>query len=314
MKQSRVGVIVVNWNRADDTICAYNSLKSSNFQKWHLYVIDNASEDNSSEILSDNLIDKATLILNDVNSGFSGGCNIGVGRAILDGSTHIFLLNNDAVVLSSTIERLINESMHLNNNAILGCAVKFYGTEKFQFFGSRTREDVGQPSWFDENDSEKLSGRLIETDFILGAALFAPTQIWHEVGQFDERFYLNYEETDWCYRARKFGFQCYVVSDAVALHRVGANIGPIGGPMQNYFSYRNELLFASNHATLNQKKNIFIRTAKNLLKSLMRDILNFGRLKPATIAHAIALYDFGRKKFGDCPAIIRKFARAHPSI
>jgi hypothetical protein len=83
--------------------------------------------------------------------------------------------------------------------------------------------------------------------------------------------------------------------------------------MQNYFSYRNELLFASIHATPTQKKNIFIRTLSNLIKSSAKDIIDFRRLTPGTIAHAMALYDFIRRKFGDCPRIIRQFAASDGS-
>jgi GT2 family glycosyltransferase len=312
-RKPRVGIIIVNWNHARDTLAAYASLKYSNFENWWLYVVDNASEDDSVKFLNSHLDERFTLILNNINAGFSGGCNIGIKRAISEGKTHIFLLNNDATILSSTINSLVEESLRLEDSAVLGCAVKIHGTEKFQFFGSSTRTDVGHPSWFNEKHSEKLSQNLIETDFVLGAALFAPAKIWQETGYFDEKFYLNYEETDWCYRARKLGFPCYVMPTSVVIHKVGGTVGPMGGPLQIYFICRNELLFALRHATLRQKNNIFIRSITNLIKSAAKDILNFRRIKPATMAHAIALYDFGRGKFGDCPAIIREFALAHVS-
>ncbi len=312
-KQPRIGVIIVNWNHAHDTLAAYRSLKCSTFDNWWLYIVDNDSEDNSVEFLQSHLDEKFTLILNNINSGFSGGCNLGIQRALLEGSTHIFVLNNDATILPSTIKILIEETSRLEDRAVLGCAVKIYGTENFQFFGSRTRADVGHPSWFNQNNLEKLGQDLIETDFVLGAALFVPAKIWHKIGYFDENFYLNYEETDWCYRARKLGFSCYVIPASVVIHKVGITVGPMDGPLQIYFICRNELLFALRHATLRQKKNILFRSVKNLFKSAIKDLLNFGQIKPTTMAHAIALYDFGRGKFGDCPAIIRKFARAHVS-
>jgi len=309
----RVGVVIVNWNRASDTISAYKSLILSKYEDWHLYVVDNFSTDNSSEILSRELTVNTTLILNSSNDGFAGGCNRGIQRALLDCSSHIFLLNNDAIVLPSTISILINESIELDNNSILGCVVKFYETRQIQFFGCRNREDVGHPAWFDQDDLAKLSQKLIITDSVLGAALFAPADIWRRIGYLDERFYLNYEETDWCYRARKNGFCCYVVSNAIIFHKSGATMGPTNGPLQNYFMYRNELLFASIHATPIQKLNIFLRTLLILLKSIMKNLIEFRKIKESTKSHAIAIFDFLFGKFGDCPNIIRQFAMNYSS-
>ncbi len=308
---TRVGVVVVNWNRAQDTLAAYRSLTSSSFEDWRLYAVDNASADNSAEILARDLADKATLILNTVNAGFSGGCNLGVHRALADGCTHIFLLNNDATVLPSTLAELVAASSKLDDTAVLGSAVKISGTDRFQFFGSRTREDVGHPDWFDDNDLGELSKGLIDTDFVLGAALFAPANIWRAIGDFDDRFYLNYEETDWCYRARKSGFRCYIVPSSIIQHQVGATVGPINGPLQTYFIYRNELLFAARHATMRQKAHLFFRSLTILIKSCLKDLIKFRTLKPPARAHAIALYDVARGKFGDCPPIIRKQATRH---
>jgi len=311
--QSRLGVVVVNWNRVRDTLAAYMSLKSSEYEDWWLYVVDNASDDDSAEILERELSDRSTIILNNINSGFSGGCNLGIQRALSEGCTHIFLLNNDAIVLPSTIRYLIDQSAKLEDNAILGCAVKISSTDKFQFFGSRTREDVGHPVWFDDSNLEKLSNNLIETDFVLGAALFAPARLWRKLGYFDERFYLNYEETDWCYRARKFGIYCYVVSKSIAIHKIGATIGPKNGPLQTYFIYRNELLFATRHANRRQQLRLILRTIKILLKSTLNDCIKFKKMRPSTITHALAVYDFMRGKFGDCPAVVRRLAIAHRS-
>jgi GT2 family glycosyltransferase len=309
--RARVGVVMVNWNRAPDTAAAYRSLLASTFRDWRLYVVDNASSDTSAEILRRDLVQQSTLILNDTNAGFSGGCNLGIDRALGDGCTHIFLLNNDATVLPSTLERLVEQSAALGDSAILGSAVKLAGTDQFQFFGSRTRPDFGHPVWFDDRDLDKLTRPLIETDFVLGAALFAPAKIWRELGVFDEKFYLNYEETDWCYRARNAGYPCYIMPTSVVLHKNGATVGPINGPLQNYFIYRNELLFGFYHGTAKQKANLAFRTTKVLLKSIAQDLIRFRKVRPATLAHAIALYDVARRRFGDCPKIIRRFARQY---
>jgi GT2 family glycosyltransferase len=307
----RIGVICVNWCRAQDTLDAYASLTNSSRQDWWLYVVDNASQDGSYSILQDSLGDQTTLISNPTNAGFSGGCNVGIKRALDDGATHIFLLNNDAKVEKNALDLLIQASASLGEKAALGSAVMYDGTNKYQFFGSRIDQNIGHPVWLRDKDLHQIKQTLIPTDFILGAALFAPAEIWRTVGFFNERFYLNFEETDWCYRARKLKFDCYIVPKSLTFHKAGATLGPIDAPLQIYFLSRNELLFSSYHASLKQKITLQARSANVLIKSIIKDILIYGSIKPTTKAHAIAIYDFLRGKFGDCPEIVRTYALSH---
>ena len=200
-----VGVVLVNWNGWTYTVAAARSLDQSDYRNLKIIIVDNASSDDSLAQLRA-AIPHADIIANPVNAGFSGGCNIGIRRAIEQGCAYVFLLNNDALVENSTIAKLVDASKVKNDTALLGSSIVYVSSGEYQFFGSQTAAVLGGSDRFDIRfQGHLLSQDFIKTDVVLGAALFLPAKVLDRTGLFDERFFLDYEETDLCYRARKLG-------------------------------------------------------------------------------------------------------------
>src|SRR5437667_353730 len=65
----------------------------------------------------------------------------------------------------------------------------------------------------------------------------------------DERFFLVYEDSDWCFRARRAGFECVTVPTARVWHKIGTSFGSEASPLRTYFSTRNKLLWAEKHVS-----------------------------------------------------------------
>jgi GT2 family glycosyltransferase len=293
---AKIAVVIVNWNGWEDTIAAHQSLSQSEGQDWHLIVVDNASSDDSLAKLAG--LTDTTLIANPRNDGFAGGCNVGIQAAFEMGSEFIFLLNNDATVHPDTLGKLLSASaLH---DGVVGCVVRFAGTTKLQFFGCRTGWD-GAPLWYEQTaDAAVLEQALIPSDFIFGAALFAKAETFRRIGLFDERFYLTYEETDWCYRARDAGLSCHIVRDAVVEHQVNKSLGGATSPLQAYFLHRNRLLFLERHAS-------FKRLVRGVLEALKQ--ARYAQGAATRRAMMIGIRDYFFRRFGDCPASIRTLAR-----
>jgi GT2 family glycosyltransferase len=309
--QPSVAVIMVNWNGWRDTLNAYESLTKASYVNWKLIVVDNDSTDSSSEHISRARTD-IILIQSDRNTGFAGGCNMAIARANALGFEYVFLLNNDARVFPNTIMDLVQATKALDDKSILGSVVRYEASGELQFFGSAKSEVWGAPHWFPPSEEAfAASPPVIESDFIFGAALFAPTSVVQRVGEFDERYFLNFEETDWCYRARRLGFQCFVVKDALTYHKGGASLGPLRGPMQTYFMARNELLFCEHHVSKLQLLRTYMKFIRRITHEIYEDMFKGPRragLQPRTRALALALRDYVMRRFGDCPPIIRKLA------
>jgi len=63
----------------------------------------------------------------------------------------------------------------------------------------------------------------LEVDWISGACLVARRTAWEEVGLLDERFFLFWEDADWCRRFRQAGWRVYYVPTASGIHFVGVS-------------------------------------------------------------------------------------------
>jgi GT2 family glycosyltransferase len=306
-----VGVVIVNWNGWQHTIAACRSLDQSLHRDLKIVIVDNASSDDSLSQLRA-AVPQAEIIANSINAGFSGGCNIGIRRALDLKCDYIFLLNNDARAESQTITRLVEASRSKGDAALLGSAIIYAASGEYQFFGSRAGTLVGEPEGFKTGtDAQLLNQDFIETDYILGAALFLPAGLLDKTGLFDERFFLNYEETDLCYRARSLGIPSFVVPSSVVRHYASATLGPHNAPMQTYFLTRNGLLFADKHASFRQRLPVYRFRLATLYWDIRRSWDAGNSMTLPTRAMARAFLDYALRRFGDCPAVIRRYDAIH---
>jgi GT2 family glycosyltransferase len=308
-RAGRVAIVLVNWNGWRDTLACYESLTSSSFRDWEVICVDNASTDESIAALREPR-PRFRLIESQKNLGFAGGCNLGIEAARSRGAEYIYLLNNDATVCEQTLAVLVETSQSLGDACVLGTLVRVPSDGTLQFWGSR-KSNEGLPMQFAPSE-ERLaqSPDLIETDFILGASLFIPRAILEKVGVLDDRYFLNFEETDWCYRARRANYRCLVLKNALVFHEGGAAIGHPEGPLQVYFTRRNRLLFCERNVSPPRFALLYLRQAAGALWRLMMALAPGASpaLSLQYRAHAMGTFDYMLRRFGDCPPVIRKMA------
>jgi GT2 family glycosyltransferase len=305
-----IAIVLVNWNTADHTLRCIASVRSSRAQDYRIYVVDNASADDSVRRLT-GLGEDVRLIANPRNDGWAGGVNIGVGAALSDGCDYIFLLNNDAEVRDDTIDRLLAAEAALGPDVVLGCVVVGRRDGQMQFFGTATDPQFGTPRWFDvSTDADRLAGDYIDSSMAYGAALFVRAEHFRRIGLFDERLFLNFEETDWCMRAAQAGLRSVVVRHAIVPHFTSASIGGRDSPLQHYFLSRNELLFGRMHCTPRQRLFIAGRLARALARSVRAERATRSPAFPRSRAAARGIFDYALRRFGDCPPHIRRLNAA----
>lgn len=308
MNEASIGVVIVNWNGWCNTLRSYESLAASDHRNWTLLVIDNASSDGSAPMIRKHL-PNVILIESPTNLGFAGGCNLGISKVIEMNLDYVFLLNSDATVSSDCLSRLVSASATLSDSAVLGSVVRFWPSGQLQYFGSRRSDRSGKPDWYTEAaDSKLLNCELIKTDFVFGAALFAPTKLFKKIGLFDERFFLNFEETDWCYRAAALGIPRYVVTRSLVHHQGSASLGQKHAPLQTYFLSRNRLLFYDKHGSFHHRIRGYLDVARDLAAGFRRSVEFRNRVDPSTRALTLAVRDYILRRFGDCPPEVRELA------
>jgi GT2 family glycosyltransferase len=216
----RVTCVILNWNGWRDTVACLNALKDCDYDALTIVVVDNGSTDDSVSKIRAAHPD-VLLIESSRNLGFAGGNNIGIRYALANGADYIWLLNNDTKPDGHALSALVKKALtdpHIGAVA----SVCFYASEPSRveaWGGARVNLWIGygrnsrQPrrdQWFDSLNGTSL---LISRDAI------------EHVGALDEKFFLYWEDTEFCLRLRKQGWRLAAASDSHVLHKVNASTG-----------------------------------------------------------------------------------------
>lgn len=303
----KLAVIIVNWRSATLVLDNAAALRRSDYENVHLFVVDNASGDDSLQRLSA-LGPSATLIANPANNGWAGGCNLAVARARAAGFEAFFLLNPDAAVRPETLRHLAEASARLGARTVLGC-VSYNGDGQLQYRGDRQDDRTGQPVWLGTTATELNSGpEFIESFLVVGSAMLIRAELWDEVGSFDESYFLYFEEYDWGMRARRSGARFVIVRDAVIDHVGGATVGGYGSPFFRYLFIRNRLRFSRRYGSAKQVSRMvaFAMTAQvgACLLRLTRERTT--RSWMLLVAQCLAVWHFLIGRSGDAPPALRR--------
>ena len=329
----QVTIIILNWNGKEDTLECLASVDHLDYPNYEVIVVDNGSTDDSVDTISKQY-PNITLLQTGANLGYAGGNNVGIRWALEHGADYVLLLNNDTVIATDLLSAFINADKLLPAGSILGAKIFFYDEPGKLWFagsqwnnGSNSFEHIGHG----QSDSAEYN-RMAEVDYIAGCAIFASATTFKEVGLLDEGFFLTYEETDWCYRARAIGHKCIFVPDAKLWHKVSSSFGGADSPLVNYFMVRNKLLWAKKHLPKSVINNLHKENFRNIRRILLPPLslpkTNLPLVKkwlwslsswlrtikrnigdPTNKATLLGLRDYYMGKFGNCPDQVRELAK-----
>jgi N-acetylglucosaminyl-diphospho-decaprenol L-rhamnosyltransferase len=238
MNDLDVAVVIVTYQSAVLTIECLASLHAEREIKHrsiHVFVIDNASEDFpqiAEAVEGRGWSSWVTPILAPKNGGFSYGNNIGIRSAYERGRPkYIYLLNPDTQVRPRAIRVLVD---FLESHPQVGIAGSSFETEDGKDWPFAFRF----PTLFSEFERGMQLGLITRilsrwtvprtmnavaqpTDWICGASMMIRPEVFLSVGCLDENFFLYYEETEFCHRARRAGFLTWYVPDSRVMHIIG---------------------------------------------------------------------------------------------
>ncbi len=281
-----VFVVILNWNREADTVDCLKGIKEIPLKDFMLtaVVVDNnsrkESKDTIRQYIERNRDLDIRLIENDENLGFAAGNNVGINYAVENEADYVFILNNDAVIEKKAITNLISAAEANPNAGIL--TPKIYFAPGFEFHKDRYKEnEIGRVIWsaggvidwsnvyginrgVDEVDNGQYND-MTAVDFATGAAMFVHSDIFRQIGYFDERYFMYYEDADLSVRVKNLDKDIIFVPNAVVWHKVAQSSG-IGSDLNDYFISRNRMLFGIQYATLRTKFALFKESIRFLIK------------------------------------------------
>ncbi len=246
MGEPQVTAVILNTNRKEDTLACLESLECNTYPRLSMMVLDNASTDGSVEAIRERFPKVEILSIED-NKGYAGNNNVGIQAAIDRGADWVFILNEDTVVDPVAISKLVEFGETNPKAGMLGPLVLHYSDpEVIQSAGGRM--DRWRESYH-LGENELDHGQYKEpqlAEWVSGCAILVRRQLIEQAGMLDERFYYYWEETEWCLRARKHGWQIYMVPVAKVWHK-GVQIDYKPGPSVTYYKTRNHLLLQAKH-------------------------------------------------------------------
>jgi len=212
--------VVLNWNGWRDTIPCLQSLIEQDYPALQVLVVDNASTDDSVHRIRE-AAPAIELLQSDANRGFASGCNLGVRHALERGADFVWLLNNDTIVSPDTLTKLVAAAVD-PQTGMVGTVLRYaHNPEEVQAWGG------GSVSRCMGYSTHYLGPTSLDSNsFLTFASVLLRRALMETVGLLDEGFFMYFEDSDMCFRARAAGWQLAVASDTAVLHKEGGSTRP----------------------------------------------------------------------------------------
>jgi len=234
-----VSVVLVNYRGTDDTIAAIQKLGELDWPAnlLEIVVVENASGDDSAERIRA-AAPHVVLIESTENLGFAGGCNLGVKSAT---GEYLAFLNNDAKPDSAWVRAAVERFAESPSVGAVASKVVDWDGVLVDYIGSAM-------TWFGQGYKPltaeplpKVPDRTQDVLFGTGSAMFVRHSVYAELGGFDERFFMFFEDVDLGWRLNLRGWRFVYEPASFAYHKHHASMSSFGSFKEAYLLERNAL-------------------------------------------------------------------------
>lgn len=243
---NKLSIVILNWN-GEKMLQQFlpSVIKHSRIEGVEICVADNASTDNSCELIRKEF-PSVRLICLDSNYGFADGYNRAL-RCIT--STYSLLLNSDVEVTEGWLPPLLEYmDTHPNTVAAQSKVLSWQKQDMFEYAGACGGyiDRYGYPfcrgriMGYTEKDKGQYDS-VVPVFWATGAALLIRTATFHDVGGLDSRFFAHMEEIDLCWRLRSRGLEIVCIPQSRVFHLGGGTLNK-ENPQKTYLNFRNNLL------------------------------------------------------------------------
>jgi N-acetylglucosaminyl-diphospho-decaprenol L-rhamnosyltransferase len=229
----RASIIVVSYNTRDILAeCLVSLFAEPGIEQHEVFVVDNDSKDGSAAMVAETF-PTACLIDNRENIGFAAANNQAYARSLGD---YIILLNPDATLKPGSLDRALTfMEAHPACGVCGGLLLNAEGERlpSARRFPNALTKLFMLSGLADRHPQSRLFGRYgfgyfdhrtpLQVDWVPGTFAVFRRNMLTQIGMFDERYFLYYEETDLCLRAKRNGWQVFFTPDAEIMHLEGAS-------------------------------------------------------------------------------------------
>ncbi len=223
-----ISIIIVSYNSLSVLKPCLESIQRQAYSgEMEVIVVDNASRDGTPQMVAEGF-PQVKLIAQQENVGYSRGVNLGIREAR---GKYFLILNPDTIVKEDAINKLVAFVEQQEDAGIVGPKLVFhdgnlqYSCRRFYTLKVLLLRRTILGKIF--KNSKAVSDHLMldydhettrEVDWILGACMLVRRDAVESVGLMDERFFLYFEDVDWCYRMKQDGWKVFYCPDSVFVH------------------------------------------------------------------------------------------------
>ena len=251
----KLSIIIVSWNVKNKLKNNLEALFNSriNFD-LEVFVVDNNSQDGTREMLENNFNNKIKLIINNNNLGFAKANNQALK---LINSDYVLLLNPDMLIKPDTLNNIINWAQNNPQAWVTGCKLIdeknniIKHVRKFPKLSDQLAIILKLPHLLPNILNKYLLNNFnynqaSAVDSIRGSFFLIKKSCLEKVGLLDERFFIWFEEVDYCQRVKKAGGEVWYTPAAVAVDLVGQSFNQVN-------NYKKQQIFKASQIKYWQK-------------------------------------------------------------
>lgn len=268
-----------------------------------IYVADNNSTDDSTAFLLENY-PQVEIVQNDINGGYAKGYNDALARINADVYA---LVNSDIEVTEGWLNPVIDEFKKNRKTGIVQPKLlDFKDKSKFEYAGAGGGfvDFMGYPFCRGRifMELEKDKGQFDDSANIFwasGACFFIRSEIYHQLGGFDEDYFAHQEEIDLCWRVQNEGLEVRYVGGSSVYHVGGATLRE-SHPRKTFLNFRNSLFTIAKNVP---KRYVFLVVLFRLLLDAVAGIKFVVELRPI---HTWSIIKAHLSFYAHLPKLMRK--------
>ena len=260
VKYPPVLIVILHFKNLENTRNCLRSVFKMDYPNFNVLLIDNGTGNDDSKSLIKEFNKLFWTPLSD-NEGFAGGCNAGISFGVQNEYKYIWLLNNDATVEKTTLSQLITVSQQQSKVGAANAAILNTVTNTIEPGRGVIDFTRGKTLLKDSGNNE-----FVDCDWLAASNLLLNVEALKDVGAFDERYFLYFEDVELCHRLKLGGWKCVHVPKAHITHIGGASTEGQLRHWRSYYYTRNRLLFFQTYANFGQRMAAFLAIWMHLIR------------------------------------------------
>lgn len=246
---SNIAVVTVTYNsgRVIDGFLA--SLLNQRRREFLLYVVDNASSDDTLARICSYHDERLRVIANPDNRGIAEANNQGIRRGIADGCEYVLLMNNDTEFGPELLQTLMDGCEQYACDMIAPKILFFDDPQVIWAAGGGLDPRRGYSGFhygYDEVDRGQFdSARLVE--HAPACCLLIRKEVFQRIGMMDPHYFTYVEDTDFSFRAKRAGLSLMYLPSARLLHKAHSLTGGLFSDFMMRYITRNRVFFMLKH-------------------------------------------------------------------